>query len=433
MIKNIKIEGYRLLDGFVADLKPLTVVIGANAVGKSTLLDFLQFLAQCADSPLNTVVDWHWGVNSLLNAAQKKENKLEWGIAFEKPGKAHWASLPIANKQELLYQVVIQSDPTGRALVQREILRNAEPKKGMAEPLKYLEATPFRRQIFSRKDHKLVPFDEAVKQPDKESAAGATMKNGSGSTPATAAQETALMLSQIRFLNEFPVPSSARVLLANMAFYPGFDVTRSSILRTKAAEIKPMTTLWQNGENLGTILHEILTRYDHRQAADEIKEFLRSAYPAFEEIHCDTTFGAPAQVLVGVREKGMRRSMAMWELSDGMLRFLCLAAALLNPLPPPFVAIDEPEIGLHPRLLPIVADMIKTASERTQVLVTTHSPDLLNRFSIEDIAVMSRSDESPKAKWHRPADRKTLVQMLKVVTGETIGDLHRSGELEAMA
>ena len=117
-----------------------------------------------------------------------------------------------------------------------------------------------------------------------------------------------------------------------MAFYPGFDVTHSSELRTKAADIEPDTTLSSNGDNLGTVLHEILTRYDFRSAAEELRDFLRVAYPTFEEIHCDTTYGTPPQVLVRVREKGMSRSMEMWELSDGMLRFLCLATALLNPL-----------------------------------------------------------------------------------------------------
>ena len=79
-----------------------------------------------------------------------------------------------------------------------------------------------------------------------------------------------------------------------------------------------------------------------------------------------------------------------------MLRFLCLAVALLNPQPQPLVAIDEPELGLHPGLLPIVAEMIKTASERTQVLVTTHSPDLLNCFGIADVAVMARNADDAK-------------------------------------
>ncbi len=170
----------------------------------------------------------------------------------------------------------------------------------------------------------------------------------------------------------------------------------------------------------------------YRSSVDDLRDFMKAAYPTFEEIHCDTTFGTPPQVLVRVREKGMPRSMDLSELSDGMLRFLCLATALLTPLSPPLVAIDEPEAGLHPRLLPIVADLIKTASERMQVLVTTHSPDLLNQFKIDDVVVMTRDREDVKAKWHRPSDRKSLVEMLKSVQGETLGDLHRSGELEAL-
>jgi predicted ATPase len=120
----------------------------------------------------------------------------------------------------------------------------------------------------------------------------------------------------------------------------------------------------------------------------------------------------------------------LWDLSDGFLRFLCLATALLNPVPPPFIAMDEPEVGLHPKLLPIVADMIKTASERTQVFVTTHSSDLLNRFDLADIAVLSR--EECKATWYRPGTRQSLRKLLETVDGDTLADLHRSGELEAM-
>ena len=428
MITKIEIQGYRLLNGFKADLCPLTVVIGANAVGKSTLLDCLQLIAQCADSPLNTAIGWHWGMSSLLNASIG-ENRLGWKITLEKPRNSFWSRLPLDDAQKLYYEVSLQSDVKGQAEAQYELLRNTGPFPGYTSPLKYLEATPYRRQIYSRDQHNLVPFDEAL--PQTNQVQETVEKNHIGADLPGPAREPALLLSNIRFFNEFPIPSSTRILLANMAFYPGFDVTRFSSLRTKAAEIKPVTTLAQNGENLGTILHEVLTRYDYRSAANDLREFMKAAYPALEDINCETTFGSPAQVLVRAREKGMQRSMELWELSDGMLRFLCLASALLNPVPPPLVAMDEPETGLHPKLLPVVADMIKTAAERTQVLVTTHSPDLLNRFDLADVAVMSRAGEAPKATWHRPADRKTLVQMLKAVTGETLGDLHRSGELEA--
>jgi predicted ATPase len=325
----------------------------------------------------------------------------------------------------------------GQVSAKYEVLRKPDPDHGYSEPYKLLEATPFRRMIQDRKSHHFVPFDEALPHPTSpavpETFGGTANEPASSSSSLPpAAQEAALLLSQIRFINEFPAPSAIRLLLANMTFYPGFDVSRFSNLRTKASEIRPPSFLSVNGDNLGTVLHEILTRYDFKTAADELRQFLGAAYASFEEIHCDTAFGTPPQVVVRLREKGMSRSMELWELSDGMLRFLCLATALLNPTVSPFVAIDEPEVGLHPRLLPIVGDMIKTAAERTQVLVTTHSPDLLSRFAIEDVAVMARVADAPRAAWLRPADRKTLVQMVKTVSGENLGELQRSGELEAI-
>ena len=430
MITKIEIDGYRLLDSFTADFRPLTVVIGANAVGKSTLLDCLQMISQCAEQPLNTVFGWHWGFQSLINAATAK-GTCGWNITFEKPKNPIWSQLPMEADQSFCYEVALQGDAQGRVVALNEVLRRLQPFPGYSNSLKYLEATPFGRKIYSRQSHNLVPFDEALPLPFAARESGVEAPIGGLNLPAPA-QDPALLLSNIRFFNEFPIPSSVRMLLANMAFFPGFDVARYSNLRVKAADIKPITMLYPNGENLGTVLHEMLTRYDFRSAANDLRDFLSAAYPAFEEIHCDTTYGTPAQVLVRIREKGMQRSMELWELSDGMLRFLCLAAALLNPVPPPFLMVDEPESGLHPRLMPVLADMIKTAAERTQVLVTTHSPDLLNRFELADVAVMSRAENAPRTGWFRPEDRKTLTQMLESVTGETLGDLHRSGELEAM-
>ena len=427
MITQIEIGGYRLLDGFEADLNPLTVVIGANAVGKSTLIDCLQLIAECCEFPLNTAIGWHHGAASLLTAGSGN-GQLAWSVTFRKPPA--WDGFPLAEGEALVYEVVLQADAQGQMHSQYEVLRTQESIHG--EPLKFLEATPYQQHIFDTDQGQLIPFDEAQPPPAVvRDADPAVAPSGSGR--AGTHQEAALLLSQIRFFNEFPLPSWVRVLLANIMCYPGFDVTRSSELRTKAADIRPDTTLSSNGDDLGTVLHEILTRYDFRLAAEELRDFLRVAYPTFEEIHCDTTYGTPPQVLVRVREKGMSRSTEMWELSDGMLRFLCLAAALLNPLPEPLVVIDEPELGLHPGLLPVVAEMIKTAAERTQVLVTTHSPDLLNCFDIADVAVMARNEDDAKVAWHRPANRKTLVRMLNNVTGETLGDLHRSGELEAGA
>ena len=104
--------------------------------------------------------------------------------------------------------------------------KNREPVHG-GNRFKFLEATPYQRHIFDKTTSRLIPFDEAQSSPavvrDADSAAAPPRSGRAG-----AQQEAALLLSQIRFFNEFPVPSWVRVLLANMAFYPGFDVTRSS-------------------------------------------------------------------------------------------------------------------------------------------------------------------------------------------------------------
>lgn len=427
MITRIKFEGYRLLSDFEADLKPLNVVIGANASGKSSLINGLQLVRECCAYPLNTAIGQHWGAYSLLTAGNGN-GELKWEVDFRKPANAYWDDVPLEKSNPLRYEVILKADAQGLMHAQYEVLRNLHPALGYQESLKHLEATPYRKQVFDRKQHKLIPFDM------EQSKTAGVQDSGpeAAVTGATDAQrESALLLSQLAFFNEFPVPAAARYFFGRVLCYPGFDVTRSSALRTKAAEIEPVLLLSSNGDNLGTVLHEILTRFDFRSTAEELREFLSAAYPWFEEITCETTFGAPPQVLVRVRERGMSRAMELWELSDGMLRFLCLATALLNPVPPTLIAIDEPELGLHPGLLPVVAEVIKAAAERTQVLVTTHSPDLLDCFDIDDVAVMARDDDDPRAVWYRPSNRNTLVQMLEDITGDTLGDLHRSGELEA--
>jgi len=440
MISKVEVQGYRLLDGFEADLGPLTVVIGANATGKSTLEDLLSFVCQATSQPINTVLKWRGGMHSVLTAGRAVPS-MGWRITFTRPTtNPVWASLPIEEDAELVYEASL-APVYGfyGAVPEYEALGYARPRSGHASPFKFLEYRNGVGRVFDFETHKFIDFSEHLaEEPDlfssleQEGAPPEKPANGELKSMFEAASEgPSLLLAQIRYPQRFLQASLLRMFFASWAFYPGFRVDENSPVRLQPGDVEPVTMLWPRGENLATVLHEILTRHESRDAAESLRDWLRAAYPDFEQISAETVPGTKGKVAIRWHEKGIARPLDTWDLSDGILRFLCLAAVLNNPRPSPLVAIEEPEVGLHPKLLPIVADMLKAAAEQTQVLVTTHSPDLLDCFALEDVAVMLREDN--RVHWHRPASRPTLRKLLESVKGETLGEMHRTGELEAGA
>ena len=439
MIKKVRVEGYRLLRQFDADLGRLTVAIGANATGKSTLQDLLRLVAQLADRPINAVLRERGGFHSLLSVGAEIPD-VSWRIAFTKPAEnPFWASLPIGDGVEVVYEAALHAPGVFYgAAPKHEALRYNQAAQGDAGALTLLEYRDGRGRVYDSVARQLVDFGgdvprvgEFSPQPQR------TVADGNGGEPhdqrlqdffgATDAGPS-LLLAKVRFPQQFLHVSALRVFFSCWAFYPGFCVDDYSPIRRQPGDVESTTILGSKGENLATVLHEILTRHEYRKAAENLQDWLRAAYPELEQVAAESIPGAKGKV--GIRwYEGLTRPLDASELSDGVLRFLCLAAVLNNPRPSPFIAIDEPEVGLHPRLLPVVADMVKAAAEQTQVLVTTHSPDFLDRFDLDDVAVMAR--EESNVRWHRPSSRRTLRTLLTQVQGHTLGELHRSGELEA--
>ena len=146
-------------------------------------------------------------------------------------------------------------------------------------------------------------------------------------------------------------------------------------------------------------------------------------------------------------EEAGNREIPVTRLSDGTLRYLCLLSVPLHPEPPPLVVIEEPELGLHPDLLPTLADLLVTASERSQLIVTTHSDVLVDALTDmpESVVVcekhdgqteMRRLDKDDLTKWlqglhtrqpleFRPVGRKPLVTVRLYIEGG--GDNRRLG------
>ena len=124
-------------------------------------------------------------------------------------------------------------------------------------------------------------------------------------------------------------------------------------------------------------------------------------------------------------EEADNRVIPATRLSDGTLRYLCLLSILLHPEPPPVVVIEEPELGLHPDLLPTVADLLVSASERSQLIVTTHSDVLVDALTDtpESVIVTEKHDGQTVM---RRLDKADLAKWLK---DYTLGNLWSSGQI----
>jgi len=155
-------------------------------------------------------------------------------------------------------------------------------------------------------------------------------------------------------------------------------------------------------------------------AYDEIVDSVRLVTPFFDDfILKPGKKGEKEVVNLSWKQKGSDYPMQPYHFSDGTIRFICLAAALLQPDLPSTIVIDEPELGLHPYAIEILAELIQAASNKTQVVVSTQSPPLIDNFNPEDIIVVNREQG---ASTFRRLEEKELTQWLDEYS---LGDLWR--------
>ena len=172
----------------------------------------------------------------------------------------------------------------------------------------------------------------------------------------------------------------------------------------------------EDGGNLALVLSQFFG--DHKQA---VLDSLRSLYEGIVDFNCPVMGGTVRLILV---EKG-NRDIPATLLSDGALRYLCLLVVLLHPQPPPLICIEEPELGLHPDLLPTVSDLMCDASKRTQLVVTTHSNVIVDTLTEQPETVVICEKYDGETEMHR-LDRAGLAHRLK---DYGLGDMWTDGEL----
>jgi len=177
--------------------------------------------------------------------------------------------------------------------------------------------------------------------------------------------------------------------LNSWRLYHFHDTSSASPLR-KTADVDDNRFLRMDGSNLASFLHLMRQRYEENYRL--IRGTVRLVAPFFEDFLLEPSALNQDRIRLEWRHRGTDAYFDVSSFSDGTLRFIALATLMLQPeeLRPSVILLDEPELGLHPYAITLLASLVKLASVESQVILATQSPVLLNHFEPEDVLVTDR-------------------------------------------
>ena len=383
LIRRLKISGMLSFGprGIDLPMEPLNVLIGPNGSGKSNFIEALALL-QAAPRDLSAPVKRMGGISEWL-----------WK-GDDAPGTATIdVEVAVPDEEMPLRHVLEITEHSERFLVVDERIENAKPYPNRPDVYFY-----YRFQK------------------------GNPVINDSGGERRGLRRDTVRpeesILSQRDDPDHYPKLHWLQQKYQGIRLYRNWDFGPDAGLRQSPRADQPSTFLTERGDNLALLLSRL--RGDSRQA---FVKSLQQIYDGIEDFQVEVG-GGRADLFVVERGAGARYIPAS-RLSDGTLRYMALAAILLDPEPPPLVVIEEPELGIHPDVVLGIGEMLIQAAERTQLVVTTHSRVLVN--ALEDypssVVVCGKWDGQTEM---RRLDPERLEQWLEKYS---LGYLWSIGEL----
>ena len=359
-------------------LGPLNVLIGPNGSGKSNLIDVIGLL-RSAPRNLSEWVSQSGGIRDWLwKGAISPTAQIDAIVSYQ----SH--QLPLRH--------VIEFAETAQHLELRdERIENSEPYPGYADPLfyyRYQRGSPVLRVADTERplQRESVKLDESI-------------------------------LSQRRDPDQYPAITYLAEQFEQIRIFREWSFGRSNVVRWPQKADQKNYFLGEDFLNLGLVLNQL--RKDP-PVKRHLLEHLRNLYPGVDDFEINVEGGT---VQIFFQEGDL--AIPATRLSDGTLRFLCLLAVLCHPQPPPLICIEEPELGLHPDILPEIAKLLIEASERTQLVVTTHSNILVDGLSEVPESIVVCEKPAGCSVMHR-TDAASLNEWLERYT---LGELWRRGEI----
>jgi predicted ATPase len=309
-------------------LRSLNILIGANGAGKSNFVSFFTFLREAVEGRLSLYVAKRGGADDHLFLGPKVTEQIHAHLHFDENG----------------YDFDLQ--PTAD------------------NSLVYAD----ERILYDGNPPRTFPVDRSIGRGHKESLLKAQLgdaKNGS--------------------ISGFIYRS-----ISSWIVYHFHDTSDTAPMR-RTCSVRDYEYLRPDGANLAVFLHFLNQK--HPSAYDRIVEIVRLAAPFFDDFKFrPKPSNGDMTLQLEWTQKGSDYVFLVTQLSDGTLRFIALTTALLQPDPPSTILLDEPELGLHPYALTLLAELLKKAATKTQVIVSTQSAPLLDNFEAEDVIVVERED-----------------------------------------
>ncbi|MBN1901252.1 AAA family ATPase [Candidatus Sumerlaeota bacterium] len=384
---SLKLHGYRPFGKFEAQFSPLEVIVGANGSGKSSLFEFLKFLRDST---------YHEIPPEIVSGSIGQQ-------IFHRPGpdKFLWSLRIDVNKPVSIdYQGELLG-PLGRTHIAFERVNSSKP-------------------LSQRHDRKYIYMDIHERQ-------------GVISDPEThefKRQKIDLKRPNLLALSIMTNPSletlfNLREYIRGWRFYSSFNINNEKIQKSTPTSQEPV--LNEDASNLSAVLFYLMT--EHHEIFNELQSYIRFAIPGFKSLNVKAR-GGPGEVIAFWEEDGLNEEISLADLSDGIIRFICWATLCVMPSPPTLLCIDEPDQGVHPRTLPILAGLFQKAISRTQILLATHASYFLTQFDLENISVMKKING--ESVFLKPSDSKALKANLEDFGVEEIEAMHRNDEMEAL-
>lgn len=375
------------------DFAPLNILIGKNSCGKSNLIEAFAILKSLSKDLLDPIRKGG-GIKEWLWKGKEKQPIAKVDLTLNYPGDA----IPLRYKLDF-------TEVNQRLELVDEVIESVQKRQEWDEDVcfyyRYRNGSP----VFN------------IQHPDQCDAEKCNRSERTLRREDLDIHQS--VLSQRKDPDQYPELTFIGNQFSKVRLFRESNLGRNSPPRMPQPPDLPEDFLLEDMSNLGLVLNDL---QHHTTAKKAIVENLKLFYPEFDDI---TTKIHGGTIQIFLHEKNLHHPIPATRLSDGTLRFLCLLVILCHPNPPPLICIEEPELGLHPDILPHVAQLLLEASSRTQLIVTTHSDILVDEFTDTPEFVIVCEKENGSTSMQR-LDADALNVWLRKYS---LGELWRSGEI----